>query len=140
MLPVILRLGKYLGIAALVLFLVVFTWANWRPLSPGEKANPVLFVQLDSNPISDSLKKVIITNDIGKIDGVNTSVINFESQIISAGFNIYETDFEEIKSIIQEKHNYTLTPKILKSTGRVCPMGTSLTLSKRVRRLLCIRS
>ncbi len=140
MLAVILRLGKYLGIAAIVVFLGVFVWANWRPLSPGEKAKPIIFGQIDSAPIKDSLKAIQIKEALTKLKGVRTAGINFESQIISIGFNNYETDFAEIKSEIKKQFNYTLTPKKFKSSNRVCPMGATLSLSKRIRLTLSIRS
>lgn len=139
MLPIVLRLGKYLGILFLLIFICAFTWANWRPLSPGERAKPVIFGQIDAEPIGDTTKAKAITKAINEIPGVNVAVVNFESQIIAVGFSVYDVSFEDIKKEIKSQFNYTLTPKKIKTTGRVCPMGKSLSFSKRVRLMLCVR-
>lgn len=133
-------MSKWIGIVCLVLFAVTFVWANWHPLSPGEKANPVSFVQFDTKSISDESLVGIIQTSLKTSEGVTATAYNPDSQILSVGFEINKLNQAELVQDVRKSFNVELNQLVCTSDGPKCPMTASLNFFKSVRKVLNVRN
>lgn len=135
----IFKIGKWIGIICLVLFAITFVWANWHPLSPGEKANPVSFIQFDTKSISDESLVSNIQTSLKTSEGVTATAYNSTSQILSVGFEINKIDQAELIQDVKSDFNVSLNQLVCTSNGPKCPMTASLNFFKSVRQVLNVR-
>lgn len=136
---VIFRLFAYLGILAGAIFLVLFIWANWTPLSPGERQDPVNFVTYDVTDLSGSPKIGQICSDLKTVEGVGgTNSVPVMNAII-VNYKTLEISEEEIIHHVKSKYGYKLKRKQFDENGKRCPMTGTLTTMARIRRTLNIR-
>lgn len=136
---VILRLGMYIGLMLILVFVGIFTWANWTPLTAGEKAEPVRFVVLDAKGFKDSTECIALQNHIKTLNGVNICMYVPKMQTVVTSFKVLETDLTAITSSVKEKFNREIGLKKFKDNGRKCPVMGTLTTMSRIRKTLNIR-
>lgn len=136
---VFIRLALYLVGLGLALFIGVFIWANWTPLSPGERAEPVNFITYDVTNLNSDAKASEISSYVNSIEGVGgtTNVPVMKSIIVI--YRILDITEEEIIASVKEKFNYQLTQKKFADNGKRCPVSGTLSTMSRVRRSLNIR-
>ncbi|TXI85494.1 MAG: cation transporter [Crocinitomicaceae bacterium] len=134
------KILKVTAITCSVAFLSVFTWANWSPLSPGQKAAPVQFAQFDISSITDSTKAAQLREDVSELPGVTAAAFNMESQILSVGYQIDDTDCGTLQQTIKSALQIALPTKNLESTGPKCPMTATLNAMATVKKTLNIRN
>lgn len=137
---VIIRLGLYLGGLGLALFIGVFIWANWTPLSPGEKAEPVNFALFDVSKIKNEEKLKELNKYIDDLDGVNAVLYSPPLKSIVVTYKVLEISDITIMSAAKEHMNFDLKYKEIKDQGqKKCPMMGTLTFMSHLRRTLNCR-
>ncbi len=115
------RALKVVGLLSFLLFVSTLIWANWEPLSPGQKATPIRFVQLDATG-KDSVEMRWIEQNLRKQEGIRATAYNPISQILSIGYEVEKGTSSEMIRLISSRFSFDLSLKYFEEEGPKCPM------------------
>ena len=136
---VILRLGMYIGLMLVLVFASVFVWANWTPLSPGERQEPVNFVTYDVSSLNNNTKASQIASFIKNIEGVGGTNNVPALQSIIVIYRVLDITEKDILDAVESNFHYKLKHKQYADNGKRCPVAGSLSTMSRIRKALNIR-
>jgi len=136
-LPLLLKIT---GGTIIVLFLAVFTWANWSPLTPAEKLKPKAFALFDLSNVKDANTLTTVNTDMQLTSGVVATSVRPMDKLLSV---VYYTDMisqTDLLNKLTALTNATVSFKELKATGPTCPVAGMMGSIAMVKRALCVRS
>lgn len=133
------RISKVLSFIGLSSFIILIIWANWTPLSAGEKAIPVDFKQYQLTSIQDSSKIEKIQNVIKSLKGVRAFAYNKTSNILSVGYVPDQLSCEKIENTLVGKVGVTLVSKTVDKQAKKCPMTATRNAFSSLRKTLNFR-
>lgn len=133
------RITKLLSFIGLSSFLVVVIWANWTPLSAGEKAIPVDFKQYQLSSKQDSTKIEEIKHVVCSLKGIRAFAYNKTSSILSVGYVPDQLSCDEIEKSIVRKLGVTLVSKTVDKHAKKCPMTATRNVFSSLRKTLNFR-
>lgn len=133
------RVGKVFGLLSLMLAVSTLIWANWKPLTPGERAVPIRFVQFDVQR-ADPRTIEQLAYSLRTRKEVRATAYNGQSHILSIGYEVGKTTNQKLRRMIEQTTGISISLKTFEKSGPTCPMTASRNALSSLRKSLNFRN
>lgn len=134
------RIFKISGIALVVLFFGLFTWANWNGPTPAEKLKPKNFALFDLSSVKDNNTFSVLNTQLQKTSGVLATCLKPADKIVSVVFYPDIITRTDIQQKLSTWTNADITLKAIVANGPTCPVAGMMGSLSALKRCLCIRN
>ncbi len=136
----LLKAVKITGGTIVVLFFVLFIWANWNAPTPADKLKPKIFALYNLENVKNPDAFSQLDTRLKQTSGILATCMKPADKIVSVVFYPDVINTTDIMNKLSQWSNAPVSIKTIVATGPTCPVAGIMGDISAIKRLLCVRN